>query len=309
MRRIRIIGIVLAAGAILAAVVPAALATGGRAKGTDQQSQPYQSYGLAVGPDLQVLGLGGPEIGVTARDADKGEGVAVTDVRSASPASKAGIEVGDVITEFDGEKVRSTRQLTRLVQETPSGRAVKVAVMRDGKRVDLSVRPEVRSGAVWSDQLQAELDKLRHDLRDRLGSGTYLFRSPGNGRLEILPPEGGGELLGGFLQAGGRLGVSVQDLTPQLAAYFGAKEGALVTSVTDGSAAAKAGVKAGDVITAVNDQAIMGSADLVRRLREAGTDAEVTIALVRDHKTIAVKATLESPASRSPRIVRRTIIV
>jgi serine protease Do len=309
MRRIRIIGIMLAAGAVLAITVPAALATGRQAKEAGRQAQPSRNTVLGLGPDLQIMGLGGPEIGVTVREVDKGEGVAVTDVRSDSPASKAGVKAGDVITEFDGEKVRSTRQLTRLVQETPSGRTVKLAVMRDGRRVDLSVTPEVRPGTVWSDQLRADTDKLRQDLRDRLGSGTFLFRSPGLGRLEIVPPEGGGGLLGAFPQAGVRLGATVQDLTPQLATYFGAKEGALITAVTDGSAAAKAGLKAGDVITAVNGKAVTGTSDLVRSLRDAGNDAEIPIAIVRDRKAMTVKATLESPTSRPPRIIRRTIIV
>ena len=168
--------------------------------------------------------------------------------------------------------------------------------MRDGKRVDLSVTPEVRTMGIWSDRLLADTDKLRQDLRDRFGGDVFMFGSPGSGRLEILQPAV-------------RLGVSVQDLTPQLATYFGAKEGVLVASVSDGSAAARAGLKAGDVITAVNDKAIAGSSELARRLREAGADAEVTIALMRDRRAMTVKARLESPASRPPRAVRRTIVV
>jgi hypothetical protein len=49
---------------------------------------------------------------------------------------------GDIITDFDGEHVRSARHLSRLVAETPEGRTVKTAVLREGKRVDLSVTPE-----------------------------------------------------------------------------------------------------------------------------------------------------------------------
>ncbi len=59
-----------------------------------------------------------------------------------SAAEKAGIKKGDVIAEFDGERVRGVRHLTRLVTETPDGRTVKAAVMREGKRVDLSVTPD-----------------------------------------------------------------------------------------------------------------------------------------------------------------------
>jgi S1-C subfamily serine protease len=46
-------------------------------------------------------------------------------VEADSAAAKGGVKAGDVVVEFDGERVRSARQLTRLVQETPAGRAVK----------------------------------------------------------------------------------------------------------------------------------------------------------------------------------------
>ena len=67
------------------------------------------------------------EIGATvadcAGDASKPEaGVVVEDVRNNGPAAKAGLRKGDVITAFDGERVRSARQFERLVEETASGR-------------------------------------------------------------------------------------------------------------------------------------------------------------------------------------------
>ena len=90
----------------------------------------------------------------------------------------------------------------------------------------------------------------------------------------------------------GRLGVSVQSLTPDLQEYFGAKNGgALVSSVTKESAAAKAGVKAGDVITSINGKTVEDSDDLVRELDDL--TGEVTIVLLRDKKEMTLKATLE----------------
>ena len=84
-----------------------------------------------------------------------------------------------------------------------------------------------------------------------------------------------------------RLGVSVQELSPELADYFGAKTGgALVSSVTKGSAAEKAGLKAGDVITSVNGDRVNGGRDLIRELEDATGD--VTLGVVRDKKEITV---------------------
>src|SRR5690242_17537634 len=67
------------------------------------------------------IGLAVEELG----DADAKQnkaGVRVETVTPDGPADKAGIKGGDVITEFDGERVRSTLQFSRLVQETPAGR-------------------------------------------------------------------------------------------------------------------------------------------------------------------------------------------
>ena len=65
----------------------------------------------------------------------------------------------------------------------------------------------------------------------------------------------------------GRLGVTVQSLTPDLAEYFGVKDGVLVTAVTKDSAASKAGIKAGDVITRVDGKPVDDAGELRRQLR------------------------------------------
>lgn len=312
MRRARVIGIVVGAAAVVCVFVAVAPVIRGQVLIARQDVPGAHNFTLAVEPEFQVLGVGGPQIGVTVRDPDKGEGVAVVEVRSGSPAEKAGVKTGDTIVEFDGEKIRSVRQLTRLVQETPAGRAVKMAVLRDSKRVDLSVTPDSAAGGLITPQFQADMNKLNQDLRNNLRQlpkqgGTFRYMVPDSGVWEI-GPEGPSGLIERYVQPGRRLGVTVQDLTSQLATYFGAKDGVLITAVTEGSAAAKAGLKAGDVITAVNDHAVNTSSDLVRLLRDAGGSAEVAIGIVRDRKPLTVRAKPEATPS-APRIVRRTIVV
>ena len=82
----------------------------------------------------------------------------------------------------------------------------------------------------------------------------------------------------------GRIGVSIQDLTPDLADALGVKDayGAVVGSVEENSPAAKAGLQAGDVIIAVDGRAISGSADLRNRVGLAAVGSEVEIAWLRD---------------------------
>ena len=68
------------------------------------------------------------------------KGALVSSVTEDSPAAKAGIKAGDVITEYDGHKVSRSEDLPRLVADTPAGREVTVAVVRDGKPMKLTAK-------------------------------------------------------------------------------------------------------------------------------------------------------------------------
>jgi serine protease Do len=234
----------------------------------------------AFGPEqkIRMLTSSGGQIGVSIRDlgeedAKSGKGpatgVLIEEVETDSPAQKAGFRVNDVIVEFDGERVRSTRQFIRLVQETPAGRQIQAAVLRDGQRVTLSVQP--RQGG--------------------------LFHYLDSGRMLSIPtPKPPAVALKGDLfrfGSSGRLGISVDDLSPQLAEYFGTKQGVLVTAVTDNSSASKAGVKAGDVITAFNGETVSTSADLRRQAQRLESSGDYTLAVVRDKKALTLKGKLE----------------
>ena len=182
--------------------------------------------------------------------------------------------------------MRSARQLTRLVQETPAGRAVKMTVRRGSDRQTLDVAPEARESFAWNGRLGPELEReiergmergLR-DLPDRI-EPFFNFRFDGG-----MPVPG----------ARGRLGVQVEGLSDQLATYFGVKEGGvLVAGVTAESPAAKAGVKAGDVITKVNGSAVKDPGDLVQALGDVKDDGVVSLDLVRDRKATSLTATIE----------------
>ncbi len=69
-------------------------------------------------------------------------GVVVDEVNPDSPAEKAGIKAGDIVVDYDGERVRSARQFSRLVQETPDGRTVAIGIVRDGKKQTVNATPE-----------------------------------------------------------------------------------------------------------------------------------------------------------------------
>jgi serine protease Do len=250
------------AGGIVAALIAVVLVYSTRVDAQDRNRFTFQS------PLLTLVGPG-TSIGVTVRDSDSG--VVVQEVRSESPASRAGVKEGDVVTEFDGERARSAAQFTRLVRETAPGKTVKMAVLRNGMPTTMDIAPEARD----SDDIR--FPNLTRDI-DR--------------HLQVLPRDFDFDLAEPLfsLYSPRRLGMTVTPLSDQLAAYFGVKQGVLVSEVAAGSAAEAAGLKAGDVITMVKGHAVSLPDDVVRELREAESGANVEIRVVRDRKELAVSA-------------------
>ena len=105
-----------------------------------------------------------------------------------------------------------------------------------------------------------------------------------------------------MFSSSGRLGITVDELSEQLAGYFGTKDGVLVTSVNNDSAAAKAGLKAGDVITALDGGTVDSPADLPAQTQRLERATEFTLDIVRDKKPMTLKGKVEAPRAR-----RRTV--
>jgi membrane-associated protease RseP (regulator of RpoE activity) len=114
--------------------------------------------------------------------APKDAGVLVAGVESESPASKAGILVGDIVTRAGGERIESGRELTHAVRRMKSGEMLKLEVSRDRAVKQLTVKIEERRSA------EIDLGELGHDLgnlgrdigRDigrEFGHRSWVFRS------------------------------------------------------------------------------------------------------------------------------------
>jgi serine protease Do len=242
-------------------------------------------------PEALLLEGAGSGIGVSVRDVRADEiaaaklsqpgGALLQDVREGSAAAKAGLRTGDIVVEFDGERVRGARHFSRLVRETPAGRAVKGTYVRDGARRTADITPEE------SDRLSMTLPDLGPEIE------RGLRRLPRNFTFDLPPQPFEVPLSPGTRNgARGRLGVALAPLSDQLAAYFGAKEGVLVSTVESESPAARAGIKAGDVITAVNGRSVQNVGDVTRAVRDAQPNASVEVRLFRDRKEMTVQVML-----------------
>lgn len=83
---------------------------------------------------------GKPRVGIKAQDTEDGKGVKVVDVDEESAAEKAGIKEGDVITEFDGQKVNSAGELAAAARAAKDKTSVKITYNRGGKSKTVEVK-------------------------------------------------------------------------------------------------------------------------------------------------------------------------
>jgi serine protease Do len=122
----------------------------------------------------------------------------------------------------------------------------------------------------------------------QIGSGIG-FAVPINLAKQLMP-----QLIAGKVSRG-YLGVTVSDLTPDLAQGFGIKEGtkgAVVQSVVPRAPAAKAGLQPGDVVTAVNGKAIDGMSALTRNVSSVQPGGKARLTVLRNGQQKDIEATV-----------------
>jgi serine protease Do len=206
-------------------------------------------------------------------------GVEITRVEDNSPAEKAGFKSGDVVLEYNGQRVEGMEQFGRMVRETPPGREVKLTISRNGA----------------TQTLTAVLGSRRSRFSVNLPPGFDVpdFHMPDIPQIYTATRSA-------------RLGVEAETLGSQLAGYFGVKEGVLVRAVLDNTPAQKAGIKAGDVITRVDGMVVTAPSELSSAVRAANSKKTYAIEVMRDRKPLTVTVTVED---RSERYIPRGRIV
>jgi serine protease Do len=172
---------------------------------------------------------------------ENNEGAVVTQVEDGSPAAKAGLKVGDVITELDGQKVSDASQLQIEVGQKEPGSSIKLGVLRDGKTIDVPVMLE-------------EMGSRDHEGKE-VGSNSNGKPRWGLGLTDMTP-----------------------ELREQLQASSDV-HGAVVEQVQPGSAADNAGLERGNVIVEVDRHPVQTAADVQKALSAVpkGQDALVLV--------------------------------
>jgi len=168
-------------------------------------------------------------------------GAVVTQVEADSPAAKAGLKVGDVITKLDGQKVSDAGELQVEVGQKGPGTTIKLEVIRDGKNTTIPVTLEAMGSR---DKEGNEVGENEHD---KIHWGL--------GLADMTP-----------------------DLRQQLQAP-GSVHGAVIEQVQPGSSADNAGLQRGDVIVQVDRHDVQSAADVQRALGSVpkGKDALILV--------------------------------
>ncbi|MFD1216275.1 DegQ family serine endoprotease [Microbulbifer celer] len=159
----------------------------------------------------------------------KPSGALVGQVQPDSPASKAGIQVGDVILRFDGHKIRISGDLPHVVGQTRPGHKVPVTLMREGQERKLTVSVGALPGSEDAQQ---------------------------NASAPATP------------DVGGRLGLAVDEIPDSLKQRWGVETGVLVKQVVQGKAGANAGLRSGDIIAQLGFETVETLADYKRIVKK-----------------------------------------
>ncbi len=176
---------------------------------------------------------------------DKAEGILVSEVAEASPAEKAGIEQGDIILRLNKIKLQNVDDLRNRVAMTTPGSKVKLQIIRDGrpKKIVIIIKEQP------SDYTQK----------------TRLTQSKGKGKKHDSRL--------------GKMGIELQDLTPELAERFGYQmnQGILVADVVRDSPASRVGLKPGQLIEEVNKARVHKLADLKQAFKKAKNPKQILL--------------------------------
>jgi serine protease Do len=173
-------------------------------------------------------------------------GIVVEDVAPGSPAEKAGLQVGDVITEVNSQPVHTSADLVNPIADTPIGQSVQLRYMRNKQAKDITLTVADRS-------------KLFGESAESIGG------------------QQGGE------EQPGQFGLHVEELTPELARKLGMGKltGVVVTEVEPASFAEDIEFAFGDVITEVNHVPISTLADYRREMGNLKADQDVLFRVAR----------------------------
>ena len=209
------------------------------------------------------------------------------DLPFATLADSEKVEVGDVVLAIGNPFGIGQTVTMGIVSATRRG-GLRIEDYEDFIQTDASINPGNSGGALMD--AQGRLIGINTAILSRSGGNQGVgFAVPINLARHVLE-----QIVRDGKVRRGLLGVSIQDLTPDLAKQFNVPNGAgaLVGGVSDDSSAAKAGIKAGDVIVSFDGQSVTDSRNLKLMVGKAAPGAKAEVKVIRDGKEKTFSVTL-----------------
>jgi serine protease Do len=179
------------------------------------------------------------------------KGALVADVTPDSPASKAGLQSGDVITKINGQDIENGTQLSLMVGETAPGRTLNITLTREGNTKEVTLTTAHKPGSSDSND----------------------------------------DVAGANSDTGSLNGVGVSDIDSGARQQLDLPEhlhGALVSSVEPNSAAAQAGIREGDVILEINRHPVTNAKEAVDQTSIASPNGRTLVKLWSHGSTVYI---------------------
>ena len=190
------------------------------------------------------------------------QGAVVAKLLGDSPASRAGLESGDVIVAVNGQKIKDPRELTRIIASLQAGNTASIVYLRGGEQHRADVRLEERK-----DETEKKATDLPPPFDPRNPRGLQPNQNNGSGGKEQRPT----------------LGIIVKPLTAELAKQRGLEgiRGVYVLSVETESASDEAGVRPDDVLIEINYRAVVTVEDFKKFTRDLKSGDDLVIKVLR----------------------------
>jgi len=211
-------------------------------------------------------------------------GVEIVLVDHDGPAGKIGLKPHDVIVRMNSQPVANSDALRRMIHDAGAGTAISLDVLRQNQSLTLTAQLADR------DEVAREALKRMVAPPDPPADDPMPPMTMGQGFMEQSPPPPAKQsFLASMLHSTPFTGLAIDEMEPQLSAYFGAPQGVglLVNTVLPNSPAAMAGLRAGDILLKADAMSLRSVADWTRYLHTT-RGRPITLTLLREKQSQVV---------------------
>lgn len=225
-------------------------------------------------------------VSITMNDAGK---VEIGDIDPQSPGELAKLEEGDVILKVDGKDITGPDALASEIRRRKPGQDVVLTVMRAGRSMDVKVKLGEYPENEARKELELRFPRIFPPMPRQQGTGPMAPQPPaGRKYLPQTAPRTPGWPA---YESQKYIGVYCNELNPELAEHFGAKQGTglIVSKLTENGPAEKAGLKVGDVIIRVDGKQVESRNDLIDLVQAKKKGDKVKLEILRDKKPMTIE--------------------